>query len=110
MEIIHHIMVDIVRSIMAMLDPIGTPILLAFLGRLVWHAEQVQRGRRRFVSWHLVWELIAAIGVGLMAEGVAVHAGLAGSPKTAAVVALAYLGPRGLEHLVARFWARKGGV
>jgi hypothetical protein len=100
---------DILGSLKAIIDPIGTPILLAFLGRLVWHTEQVQRGRRRFLSWHLLWELIAAVGVGLMADGAAVHAGLAGAPKTAAVVALAYLGPRGLEHVVLQLSRRGGG-
>lgn len=94
----------------ALADPVGLPILLGFIGRLMWHAEQVQRGRRRWWSWHLAWELVAAIGIGLIADGAAVHAGLAGPPRTGVVVAIAYLGPRGLEHLVARFWARKGGV
>ena len=53
---------------------------------------------------------MTAIGVGLVADGVVEHVGLTGGPKTAAVVAIAYLGPRGLEALIARLLDnRRGG-
>ncbi|WP_051045279.1 phage holin family protein [Tistrella mobilis] len=92
-------------------DAIGLACLLAYVGRLLWHVGEVQRGRRRFFSTHLLWELLAAIGIGLVADGMATHLGLVGAPRTAAIVAIAYLGPRGLEDLVGRLLAaRKGGV
>ena len=92
------------------LDLIGATLILAYIGRLLWHVGEVQRGRRRFFSTHLLWEVVTAIGVGLVADGVVEHVGLTGGPKTAAVVAIAYLGPRGLEALIARLLDnRRGG-
>ena len=95
----------------AQIDILSLPVIMAYIGRLAWHASEVQRGRRRWWSAHLVWELIAAVAIGLVADGVAAHLGLSGAPRTAAIVAIAYLGPRGLEDLVGRLLAaRKGGV
>ena len=92
-------------------DLLALPILVAYVGRLAWHTAEVQRGRRRFFSIHLLWELVAAIAIGLVADGVAAHLGLVGAPRTAAIVALAYLGPRGLEDRGGRLLAaRKGGA
>lgn len=93
-----------------MLDLIGATLILAYIGRLLWHVGEVQRGRRRFFSTHLLWEVVTAIGVGLVADGVVEHVGLTGGAKTAAVVAIAYLGPRGLEALIGRLLDnRRGG-
>lgn len=93
-----------------MLDLIGATLILAYIGRLLWHVGEVQRGRRRFFSTHLLWELVTAIGVGLVADGIVEHVGLTGGPKTAAVVAIAYMGPRGLEALIGRLLDnRRGG-
>lgn len=92
-----------------MLDVIGATLILAYIGRLLWHVGEVQRGRRRFFSTHLLWEVVTAIGVGLVADGVVAHVGLTGGPKTAAVVAIAYMGPRGLEALVGRLLDNRRG-
>lgn len=75
-------------------------LVLALLGRFLWHMRLVQEGRRRFFSMNLVWELLIALPVGLVAHGAAVYAGLSGSPLVALTIAIAYLGPAGAERLV----------
>ncbi len=78
-------------------------ILLAWLGRMMWHVREVQGQRRRFFSVHLVWELLTACCIGFLADGVAEHFGLAGKPATAAVIFVSYLGPRGVEQILLTF-------
>ncbi|MFD0387695.1 phage holin family protein [Tistrella bauzanensis] len=61
-------------------------------------------------SKHLWWELVAAVAIGMIADGMAHQLGLTGPPRTAAIVTIAYLGPRGLEELIVRLIAtRRGG-
>jgi hypothetical protein len=81
-------------------DLLGLTVIAAYLGRLLVHVGEVQRGRRRFFSTHLLWELVTAIAIGIVADGIAHQLGLTGPPRTAAIVAIAYLGPRGLEEVI----------
>lgn len=76
--------------------------LMAWIGRLTWHVYQVQKGTRRFWSLHLVWELITALAIGFVADGLVHYYGLGGKIGTGLTVAVAYLGPRGLEVLMLR--------
>lgn len=76
--------------------------LLAGLGRLVWHVNEVSRGKRRFFSLWLVWETLTALAIGFVAEGIADYMGLAGKPAIAAIIVVSYLGPRGVEALIVR--------
>lgn len=85
---------------------LGLPVLFAWLGRLMWHVREVQHARRRFWSLHLVWEVITALAIGFVADGIAAHLGLAGRPATALVIVLSYLGPGGIEALLMRVAAR----
>lgn len=102
---------DVAAWVRAQIDLLSLPVIMAYIGRLAWHASEVQRGRRQWWSKHLVWELIAAVAIGLVADGVASHLGLTGAPRTAAIVAIAYLGPRGIEALVIRILeSRRGGL
>lgn len=109
MDALHQAAHDLWAWIRHALDLIGATLILAYIGRLLWHVGEVQRGRRRFFSTHLLWEVVTAIGVGLVADGIVEHAGLTGGPKTAAVVAIAYLGPRGLEALIGRLLDNRRG-
>lgn len=81
---------------------------LAFLGRLGWHVQEVTAQRRRFWSWQLLWEVLTALSMGYVAEGVADYLGLSGKQAIAVVIIVAYLGPRGLEELIRRFLKRDG--
>ena len=77
--------------------------LMAWLGRLLWHVTQVKAQKRRFFSIHLVWELITALAMGFVADGMAEYFNLDGKPALAAIVVISYLGPRGLQSLLIRF-------
>jgi len=87
-------------------------IVLAWMGRMMWHVREVQGHRRRFFSMHLIWELMTAICIGFLADGVAEWVGLVGKPATAAIIFVSYLGPRGVEQILLayadKFTTRKG--
>jgi hypothetical protein len=91
-----------------------TTLLCGFLGRLMFHARQVQAGRRRFFSLALAWELPVAIATGIIGKGIAEHFGLTGWQDTAAIVTVAYLGPGFVEavvwKVVDRIVPAKGGT
>ncbi len=77
------------------------------IGRLMWHSGEVQRGRRRFLSWELVWEMPVAAGMTLIGLGVSDYLGLGVMPTAAIVSTATYLGPRGLEVIAARVLASR---
>jgi hypothetical protein len=83
--------------------------ILAIVGRLMWHSLEVQRKNRTFLSLALLWEMPVAIGMGFIAAGVSDYVGLDGYPRDAAVVFLAYLGPRGIEEILAKVIAARSG-
>lgn len=81
----------------------------ALIGRGLYHADLVRRGRRRFWSWSLVWELMIAIGMGVVAGGAAEWLELKGMTAAGFIAAVSYLGPRTIE--AACLWAaRKAGI
>lgn len=82
--------------------------LLAMLGRLLWHVQEVQKKRRSFFSWHLMWELMTALAIGFVADGVAEYFDLSGKVAVAVVIIVSYLGPRGIEMLIERVLDRFG--
>ncbi len=81
----------------AIFGELGGLFVLAWLGRMMHHVRLVQRRKRRFCSWHLVWEVFTALAIGLIADGIAAYLGLVGKPAIAVVIVVAYLGPGGLE-------------
>ncbi len=70
------------------------------VGRLMFHARQVQAGERHFWSWQLLRELPVAIGMGLIADGGASYLELADGQRTAFIAIVAYLGPPLLDETV----------
>lgn len=84
------------------------------LGRLMWHAREVQRGKRRFWSAQLLWEFPIALGCGFVAAGAGEYFGLSGMAHVAAIVAGSYLGPGFVEaviwRLVDRVAPKAGGT
>lgn len=81
---------------------------LAGLGRLLFHVQEVGKGRRRFVSWHLLWETLTALSIGFVAEGVTAYFDLSGKVAIAVIIVVSYLGPRGIEALIERLMDRIG--
>lgn len=104
-------MSDKYQSFSALLDAWGGGALLTiasgFLGRLMWHVQEVRKLRRRFFGLELLWELPTAVGMALIGEGVAAWLGFGQPVSTAIIASLAYLGPRGAEVLFMRWFSRK---
>ncbi len=88
----------------------GWAVMWAFIGRLLYVLNLVRVGRRKhFVSIQTVWELGVAIGMGVVAGGLAEYIGLTGLPAAGFVAAASYLGPHIIEILLA--WvAQKAGI
>ncbi|WP_334130153.1 phage holin family protein [Sneathiella sp.] len=94
---------ELVQSILSALSTISA----ALIGRLVWHTQQAQRDRRKFFSLHLIFELPIALGIAFFADGVAAHFELSGKVAFATIVAISYMGPRGIEALLMLALKRK---
>lgn len=87
-----------------------TTLMGAIVGRLMWHAREVKNGKRKFLSVELLWDIPVAIGMALIAEGIASHFGLTQPSTTGLVAMAAYLGPRGMEIWIERIiHFRSGG-
>jgi hypothetical protein len=84
-----------------------TTLIGAFTGRLMYHSGEVKLGRRRFFGRELLWEIPVAVGMALIGEAAASHIGLTQPVSTGFVATLAYLGPRGVEALLAAWLCRK---
>lgn len=82
--------------------------LAALLARLLWHWRLVQMGHRRFWSRELFWEVPTAIFMGVIAGGLVSHFELGAAEGFAIAGVCGWLGPRGLEVLLARLVERYG--
>ena len=84
----------------------------AAVGRLMFHARQVQQGRRRLFSKSLLLELPIALGMGMVGAGVAEWWGFTGQVRDAVLVSAGFVGPRAIEQVVEKLLRvidRKGG-
>lgn len=82
--------------------------ICSLLGRVLYHAQLVQGGRRKFWSHELAVELGIALGMGLVADGINEVIGIKGRTAVAVIVAVSYLGPRIIEALFAVATKRAG--
>lgn len=71
------------------------------VGRLMFHAQQVQRGRRKPLSWALMLDLPIALGMGWLAYGVGVWLKMASEPTVSLAIAASYLGPYSVDRIFA---------
>jgi hypothetical protein len=76
------------------------------LGALIKHARAVRSGRRRAISWGLVWELPTAYGMGIVGVGVGQWAKLAPDTVFSLAIVLGYLGPRVFDEVLDRILDR----
>lgn len=84
-------------------------ILWAAIGRLLYVMNLVRIGRRdRFWSVQTGWELGVAIGMGVVAGGMAEYLGLTGLTSAGFIAAVAYTGPHALEMAFAAAAKRVG--
>lgn len=76
------------------------------LGRLMYHAKQVQAGKRKPFSWVLLWDLPIALGMGWIALGVATWLSISWEPAISLALAISYLGPYVIDMAFLR-WQNK---
>ena len=74
------------------------------IGRLMYHAKQVQAGKRKPLSWALFWDVPIALGMGWIALGLGTWLHVAWEVTVSLALIIAYLGPYGLDTIVAK-WA-----
>lgn len=78
------------------------------LGRLMFHAKQVQRGIRKPFGWVLFWDIPIALGMGWISLGLGIWLKVPWEVTVSISLAVSYLGPHGIDLLFAR-WAEKLG-
>lgn len=71
--------------------------------RLLYHRYMVSKGHRKFWSWDLLWEVLTAGFCAVMSAGVASYFKLDISTACGVASFLGWLGPRGLQVLIADF-------
>lgn len=96
------------NTLIAKYGAAATAWALAFLGRLSWHARQVQLGKRKALSRHLLLDVPAALAIGVIGNGIASYFGLGPEIKSGLIAYLGWLGLSGADDLV-REIASKGG-
>lgn len=80
----------------------------AGVGRLMFHARQVQQGRRRLFSKSLLLELPIALGMGMVGAGIAEWWGFHGQVRDAVLVSAGFVGPRAIEQVLERLFKLTG--
>lgn len=76
------------------------------LGRLMYHAKQVQQGKRKPFSWVLAWDAPIALAMGWIALGISTYFHTAWPVSVSIALVCAYLGPYSIDTLFAS-WAVK---
>lgn len=69
------------------------------LGRLMYHAKQVQAGNRKPFSWVLFWDLPIALGAGWVAYGIAIYFKVPWEATISLSIVASYLGPYAIDTL-----------
>lgn len=72
------------------------------MGRLMFHARQVQRGKRKAVSWELAFDLPVALAMGWLAYGLCVWLGIGPQATVSIAIAAGYLGPYSVDRVFDR--------
>ena len=79
------------------------------LGRLMFHAKQVQAGVRKPLSWVLLWDLPIALGSGWIAYGIAVYFKAPWEATISLSIVCSYLGPYGIDTIFDKWASLKFG-
>lgn len=79
------------------------------LGRLMFHARQVQMGKCKPLTWALLWDLPIALGMGWIALGIASWLEVRHEVTISIALIVAYLGPYGIDSLFAKWSDYKFG-
>jgi len=81
----------------------------SLLARFLWHHRQVVLGRRKFWSWDLLWEGPTAALCAIVGGGLASYLGMDALASHAMVGVVGWLGPRGIETVIAEIVRRYSG-
>lgn len=76
------------------------------IGRLMFHARQVQQGKRKPWTWALLFDLPIALGMGWIVYGLAEWQHLTPQATVSAAIMASYLGPYTLDRLFV-LWGEK---
>lgn len=79
------------------------------LGRLMFHAKQVQRGVRKPFSWVLLWDIPIALGMGWASLGLGVWLNVAWEVTVSISLVVSYLGPHTIDLLFSKWSDLKFG-
>lgn len=79
------------------------------LGRLMFHARQVQRGARKPFSWVLFWDIPIALGMGWAALGLGIWLKIPWEATVSVSLAASYLGPHIIDLLFVKWSEAKFG-
>ena len=71
------------------------------MGRLMFHARQVQQGKRKPVTWALLFDLPIALAMGWIVYGLCVWFQMEPQPTISAAIAASYLGPYSVDRFFA---------
>lgn len=82
-----------------------TTIFGALIGRFMFHASEVRASRRKLLGKEVLWELPIAIGMAIIGESLAAWLGISSTVRVGLIAALAYLGPRGAEAILLKYFA-----
>ncbi len=72
------------------------------LGRIMFHARQVQEGKRKPLSWALLWDVPIALGMGWTTYGFCRWQGVPIEVTVSASIIASYLGPYTVDLIVSR--------
>lgn len=84
-----------------------TTLFGALIGRFVFHANEVRALRRKPIGKEVFWELPTAVGMAIVGESLASWLGISDTARVGMIATLAYLGPRGAEVLLLRYFPPK---
>jgi LydA holin phage, holin superfamily III len=74
------------------------------MGRLMFHAREVQSGKRKPISWALFWDIPIALSAGWIALGIGNWAGASWEVTISCAIVVGYLGPYGIDTIFNK-WA-----
>lgn len=80
-----------------------TTLFGAFIGRVMWHGNEVRAKRRSVLGRELIWDLPILLGMWMIGMGLGEYFKLSDKEVAALCSALAYLGPRGAEVAISRW-------
>jgi hypothetical protein len=75
---------------------------------LAWRTRLVQKGKRRFFSWALVWEVPTVTY--LVGASIAHHLGWTGQTAGAVIAVISYFGPGGVQALLQTYASARGKI